>query len=78
MAAYRWVYDSLHLQIDCQELGSALEPYTRQFSMGYLYPFLSQKRHKIYAQFLLKSNRKSYALYRMVTLPMTLSDSYRP
>ena len=23
--------------------------------------------------FLLKSNRKSYALYRMVTLPMTLS-----
>jgi len=24
--------------------------------------------------FLLKSNRKSYALYRMVTLPMTLSD----
>ena len=26
------------------------------------------------AQFLLKSNRKSYALYRMVTLPMTLSD----
>ena len=26
------------------------------------------------AWFLLKSNRKSYALYRMVTLPMTLSD----
>jgi len=24
--------------------------------------------------FLLKSDRKSYALYRMVTLPMTLSD----
>ena len=26
------------------------------------------------APFLLKSNRKSHALYRMVTLPMTLSD----
>ena len=43
MAAYRWVYDSLHLQIDCQELGSALEPYTRQLSMGYLYPFFISK-----------------------------------
>ena len=35
---------------------------------------LSRKRYKIDAWFLLKSNRKSYALYRMVTLPMTLSD----
>jgi len=35
---------------------------------------LSRKRYKTYAWFLLKSNRKSYALYRMVTLPMTLSD----
>jgi len=31
------------------------------------------KTVKIDAWFLLKSNRKSYALYRMVTLPMTLS-----
>jgi len=30
---------------------------------------ISWKRYKIDAQFLLKSNRKSYALYRMVTLP---------
>ena len=27
-----------------------------------------------YTHFLLNLNRKSYALYRMVTLPMTLSD----
>jgi len=42
MAAYRRVYDSRHLQTDCQEPGSAPEPYARQSSMGYLYglPFL--------------------------------------
>jgi len=34
----------------------------------------SRKRHKIDAWFILKSNRKTYAFYRMVTLPMTLSD----
>ena len=34
---------------------------------------ISRKRCKIDAWFLLKSNRKSYALYRMVTSPMTLS-----
>jgi len=28
MAAYRQVYDSRHLQADCQEPGSAPEPYT--------------------------------------------------
>jgi len=27
MAAYRRVHDSRHLQADCQEPGSALEPY---------------------------------------------------
>ena len=36
MAAYRWVYDSRHLQTDCQEPGSVPEPYARQ-SLGYLY-----------------------------------------
>ena len=40
-------------------------------------PAISQKRYKIDAWFLLKSNRKSYALYRMVTLPMTLSEPYK-
>jgi len=39
MAAYRWIYDSNHLQADCQELGSAAEaaePYVWQSSLGYL------------------------------------------
>jgi len=39
MAAYRRIYDSRHLQADCQELGSAPEPYARQSSMAYLYLF---------------------------------------
>jgi len=29
MAAYRRVYDSRHLQADCQKPGSAPEPYVR-------------------------------------------------
>ena len=33
----RRVYDSRHLQADCQEPGSAPEPYVRQSSMSYLY-----------------------------------------
>jgi len=36
MAAHRLVYDSRHLQADCQEPGSAPERYARQSSMGYL------------------------------------------
>jgi len=39
MAAYRRVYDLRHLQADCQEPGSAPEPYARLSSMGYLYLF---------------------------------------
>ena len=39
MAAYRRVYDSCHLQADCQEPGSAPERYGRQSSMGYFYLF---------------------------------------
>ena len=39
MAAYRRVYDSHHLQTDCQEPGSAQEPYARQSNMSYLYLF---------------------------------------
>ena len=39
MAAYRRVYDSRHLQADCQEPGSAPEPRARQSNMGYLYLF---------------------------------------
>jgi len=37
MAAYRQVYDSRHLEADCQEPGSAPEPYAQQSSMGYLF-----------------------------------------
>jgi len=37
MAAYFRVYDSRHLQADCQEPASAPEPYGRQSSMGYLF-----------------------------------------
>ena len=40
MAAYRRVYDSRHLQADCQEPGSAPEPYARQSSMGFFYRFI--------------------------------------
>jgi len=39
MPAYRRVYDSRHLQANCQEPGSAPEPYARQSIMGYLYLF---------------------------------------
>jgi len=35
MAAYRRLHDSHHLQADCQEPGSAPEPYAQQSSMGY-------------------------------------------
>jgi len=33
MAAYRRVYDSRYLQADCQEPGSAPEPYAQQWSI---------------------------------------------
>ena len=49
MAAHRRVHDSGHLQADCQEPGSASEPYARQSSMGYLYllahPIIHESRH---------------------------------
>ena len=40
MTTYQLVYDSRHLQADCQEPGSAPEPYDRQSSTGYLYLLL--------------------------------------
>ena len=36
MAAYRRVYESRHLQADCQEPGSAPEPYTLCFGVNSL------------------------------------------
>ena len=41
MAAYRRVYDSRHLQADCQGPGSAPEPYALQSSMGTINFFYS-------------------------------------
>ena len=35
MAAYRRVYDSRHLQADCQEPGSAREPYRVRVTFAY-------------------------------------------
>jgi len=35
---------------------------------------ITQKRYKIEVWFLLKSNRKSYALYQMAMFPMTFGD----
>jgi len=46
MAAYRRVFDSRHLQADCQEPGSAPEPYGRQWSIGYLYIFISSSGNR--------------------------------
>ena len=49
MAAYHPVYDSRHLQADCQ---SASEPYTRQSSIGYLY------LHSFYAMLIYSSGTR--------------------
>ena len=43
MAAYRLVYDSRHLQAECQVPGSAPETCAGQSSMGYLYLFYTIK-----------------------------------
>jgi len=39
---------------------------------------ITRKRYKIDVYFLLKSNRKSYVLYRMAMFPMTLSEPLPP
>ena len=45
MAAYRRVYDSRHLQADCQVSGSSPEPYAGQSSMhGLPLPFIGLRR----------------------------------
>ena len=40
------VYDSRYLQADCQEPGSAPEPYVRLSNMSYLYLFLTRNSVK--------------------------------
>ena len=72
MAAYRRVYDSRHLQADCQEPGSAPEPYARQSSMGYLYHFLPLLFTDYYYYFTIWSRRmtkiKATAKYYKIRL----------
>jgi len=52
------------MQVGCVKIGDF-----RQIT-GYISKTVQDRR--MVSNFLLKSNRKSYALYRMVTLPMTL------
>ena len=52
------VYDSSHLQADCQEPRSAPEPYARQSSMGYLY--LCVFIFSIFLLFLVQCGRLSW------------------
>jgi len=49
MAAYRRVYDSRHLQADCQEPGSAPEPYTLANRVWATFIFYSRSmRSRVY------------------------------
>ena len=63
MAAYRRVYDSRHLQADCQEPGSAPEPYARQSSMGYLLPFKYYSINDAGLPKIYRYNQSKYELY---------------
>jgi len=74
MAAYRRVYDSRHLQTDCQEPGSAAEPYARQSSTGYIYlcracvtqePFINKSAPHIAEEF---SLHRTYIVFRTLGL----------
>jgi len=57
MAAYRRVYDARHLQADCQEPGSATEPYARQSSTGYLLLQNAPFRSKIFKIFFVSGGK---------------------
>ena len=77
MAAYRQVYDSYHLQADYQEPGSALEPYVRQSSIGYLYFFTSD-----YLRFYVVSEKKpiynplAHPTWKCTTLTYEVYESF--
>ena len=72
MAAYCRVYDSLYLQADCQELGSATESYARQSSMGYLYLLY------IFCNLLTVSSLKSYLCLHPSMLWVVVFLSFSP
>ena len=61
MAAYHRVYESRHLQADCQEPGSAPEPYAQQLSMGYLYLLITHISKKA-LQFKVMCKKKHFDL----------------
>ena len=71
MAAYYRVYDSCHLQADCQEPGSAPKPYARQLSTGYLYPFFTSLRPILFICLIFLIAECSFAVDRVV-----VKDSY--
>ena len=71
MSACRRVYDSRHVQADCQEPGSAPEPYARQSSMGYLYLFAISKKSAEY----LNIKKKTFAFNKTVTVQPTYSTT---
>ena len=59
MAAYCRVYDSRHLQADCQKPGSAPEPYAQQSSVGYLlHVCRNSQKERMLTRHLLKATRQ--------------------
>jgi len=68
MAADRRVCDSRHLQYDCQELGSAQEPYAWQSSMGYLYHFTKKMHTKETGSFFV-----CLTVYTLQRIPLCIS-----
>ena len=66
MATYRRVHDSRHLQADCQEPGSAPEPYARLSSMGYLFYLLTYMHTSC--------TEASFSTWTLVPDPTTFED----
>ena len=60
MAAYRRVYDSRHLQADCQEVGSAPGPYARS-RVWATFTFFNFRMHHLVVKF---SFKKFFCLRR--------------
>jgi len=75
--AYRRVYDSRHLQADCQEPGSAPEPYARESSMGYFYLFYRAVTD-IYNTLPLFNQLVAFLSRDRELRPMTLTFEYDP
>ena len=63
MAAYRRAYDSRHLQADCQEPGSAPEPYTLGNRVWATFTFLWCIRSSVICTIVLYRNVSSYIIW---------------